>query len=347
MKNNVPKVSVVVPVYNVPEKYLRKCVDSLVNQTLKELEIILVDDGTYETSGKICDELAKIDKRIIVIHQENKGLCGARNSGVLASRGEWLAFVDGDDFVDLDTYEKLYAESEKTKDLDVIMFGYVKDYPSKSILMNYDKVLENGKLYETTEEIKYLQKMILNYNANIAMVPTKFIRNDFIKNNNLYHDEILRQGAEGIEFNVRLFAAAKKVKFIEQRFYHYIYNDESITTKHDEKNHYMVLDCFRKIKAEIDTNDNEIMEWFYDRMKNVILTTAISGYFSPSNSEIYSLKKKKYKQYLSDELVEETLKSRSNKTLSLLKRVTLFFIKLKLFCVVSIISRIRVNQKSK
>lgn len=347
MKENNPKVSIIVPVYNVPEQYLRKCVETLVNQTLKEIEIILVDDGTYETSGKICDELALTDNRIKVIHQENKGLCGARNTGAKAAAGDWIAYVDGDDFVELDTYETLYNEANVEEDIDVVMFSYIKDYPSRSVVMNYDKYLESGKVYQTKEELRYLQSMILNYNANIAMAPTKFMRHDFVRANDIYHDEILRQGAEGIEFNVRLMASAKKVKFIEKHFYHYIYNDESITTKHNEKNHLMVLGCFEKIKKEIDNNDKELMDWFYDRMNNVILTTAISGYFSPSNPEKYSVKKKKYKEYLKNDIVKETLSKKVNKTLDFTRRVTLICIKLHLFMLVNLISKIRVKQKSK
>lgn len=348
MTHNRPKVSIVVAVYNVPEEYLRKCVDSLVNQTLKDIEIILVDDGTYETSGKICDELALTDNRIKVIHQENKGLCGARNTGAKSATGDWIVYVDGDDFLEKEAYETLYNEAINSKEqLDVILFSYIKDYPSRSVVMNYDKYLENGKVYQTKDELRYIQSMILNYNANIAMATTKFMRHEFIKENNLYHDEILRQGAEGIEFNVRLMASVKKVKFIEKYFYHYIYNDDSITTKHNEKNHMMVLRCFEKIKKEIDNNDKEIMDWFYDRMNNVILTTAISGYFSPSNSEKYSIKKKKYKEYLKNDIVKETLSKKVNKTLDLTRRVTLMFIKLHLFMLVNLVSKIRVRQKSK
>lgn len=340
------KVSVIVPVYNVPKKYLEKCVSSLVNQTLNDIEIILVDDGTPDTSGKLCDGYAKKDSRIKVIHQENKGLCGARNTGVKSSTGEWISFVDGDDWIEPNAYEKLYNIGTKNN-VDAVMFGYVKDYPSKSVIMHYDKYFENNKVYNTSEDIAYLQKMILNYNANCAMAPTKFIRKSVIEKYNIYHDEKLRQGAEGIEFNIRLFSKIKSALFLNETFYHYIYNDESITTVHNEKNHQMVIDCFKKIKGEINNDDSEIMGWFYNRMKYVILTTAISGYFSKSNKEPYKTQKRKFKKYMSDTLVQETLKSKNYQGLSTTRKVTLFFIKHKLFFAVKIISILRNRQKAK
>lgn len=343
--NSNKLVSVIVPVYNVPKKYLTRCVNSLINQTLKDIEIILVDDGTPNTSGILCDEFSKKDNRIIVIHQENKGLCGARNTGVKQAKGKWISFVDGDDWIEKDTYETLYNEGEKNN-VDVVMFGYVKDYPSKSIIMNYDKYFEDKKIYNTQEDIKHLQKLILNYNANCAMAPTKFIKRSVIEKNSIYHDEKLRQGAEGIEFNIRLFSVIKSAEFVNKKFYHYIFNNDSITTVHNEKNHQMVLNCFSKIKDEIDFTDDEFKYWFYNRLKYVILTTAISGYFSFSNNVSFYKQKKGFKIFLKNELVKETLKNRNDRGLSKIRIITLWLIRLRMFFCVKIISIIRSNQKS-
>lgn len=103
-----PLISVIVPVYNT-EKYLPKCLDSIINQTYKNLEIILVDDGSTDTSGKICDKYAKEDKRIKVIHKENGGQSSARNAGIKASGGEYICFSDSDDELDLNFVAELYS----------------------------------------------------------------------------------------------------------------------------------------------------------------------------------------------------------------------------------------------
>ena len=110
------KLSVVIPVYNV-EKYLDKCVESIVNQTFKDLEIILVDDGSTDESGKMCDEWTEKDTRIKAIHKINGGLSSARNAGIKQAKGEYISFIDSDDFVELDMYATMIeAFDRKTKD---------------------------------------------------------------------------------------------------------------------------------------------------------------------------------------------------------------------------------------
>ena len=121
MKN---KISVIIPIYKV-EKYLRQCLDSVVNQTYRDLEIILVDDGSPDNCGAICDEYAQNDDRIIVIHKANGGLSAARNDGMARATGDWISFVDSDDWCELDLYEKAVANAEAT-DPDIVMYSFYK-----------------------------------------------------------------------------------------------------------------------------------------------------------------------------------------------------------------------------
>lgn len=345
MINERIKVSIIVPVYNVPTELLKKSVKSLKEQTLKEIEIILVDDGTPDTSGIICDELAKEDKRIIVVHQKNKGLCGARNTGLKMAKGQWVSFVDGDDWIEKDTYERMLKKVETTN-AEIGAFGYVKDYPNYSVSSNLSKYFDETKIYEGKEDLNYLLCMVLNYNSNFSSVTTKIIKRDFLTKNNIYHEEELKQGAEGIEFNIRLFKNAKKVVFVNQDFYHYIYNSSSITNVHDEKNHELVLNCFNKIKEEINSLDIEIKDWFYNRLKYVILTIAISGYFSPTNKEKYSIQKNKFNVIINNDLIREALINKNTIGLSLARKITLFLIKHKMYIFVKIIAYIRYKQKN-
>ena len=105
-----PFVSIIVPVYKVPEQYLRKCIESTIAQTLENIEILLVDDGSPDQCGKICDEYAEKDNRIQVLHKKNGGLSSARNYGCKAAQGKWIMFVDGDDWIEPDMwhYEGLW-----------------------------------------------------------------------------------------------------------------------------------------------------------------------------------------------------------------------------------------------
>lgn len=121
-----PKVSIIVPIYNV-ESYLDRCIQSLLNQTLKDIEIILVDDGSPDNCPSLCDEYAKQDNRIKVIHKKNAGLGYARNSGLEIATGEYVAFVDSDDFVDINMYRTLY-ETAKRDSLDTCYSGFVRHY---------------------------------------------------------------------------------------------------------------------------------------------------------------------------------------------------------------------------
>lgn len=172
-------ISVIVPVYNI-EKYIKKCIESIINQTYNNLEIILVDDGSTDKSGKICDEYALIDKRISVIHKENGGLSDARNCGIDVAKGKYIAFVDSDDFIDLKMYEILYNnlvknnadisickpylfekynEVVEAKEAEVVTVWEKKDFYTKMYDDYLMTVVAWNKLYkrEIFENIRYPQ----------------------------------------------------------------------------------------------------------------------------------------------------------------------------------------------
>ncbi len=143
----MPKVSIIVPIYNV-EEYLSKCLNSLINQTLKDIEIICINDGSTDNSNKILDEFGQKDKRIIIITNENKGTSAARNTGIEKATGEYIAFVDSDDWVCDDFYENLYNAAIKNH-ADIAVCGIVKinSKHSKNILTFKDK-----KIYTDYQE---------------------------------------------------------------------------------------------------------------------------------------------------------------------------------------------------
>ena len=122
-------VSVIIPVYNV-EKYLPKCLESVTAQTYANLEIICVNDGSPDNSSAILEEYAKKDGRIIIINQENTGLSGARNTGIRAASGEYIVFVDSDDWIDAETVETAVSKAENA---DTVMWGYVREFADKSL----------------------------------------------------------------------------------------------------------------------------------------------------------------------------------------------------------------------
>ena len=338
-----PLVSIIVPVYKVPEQYLRKCIESIIAQTLEKIEILLVDDGSPDQCGKVCDEYAEKDNRIRVLHKNNGGLSSARNYGFKAATGKWIMFVDGDDWIEPDMCQVMYVAGEE-KHVQLVMCGIMKDYGKSST--EYKFYLEDGKVYKE-QECKWLQQQLLVYNGNIAVAYAKLINREVLTENQIFHDEILKQGAEGLEFNLRLFEKLKSANFINKPFYHYVYNENSISASHDELNHEFVIKCFQKIKSFIDTSDNKEMlkAWFDNRLLYVIITTAISGYFNPTNTESYADKKRKYAAYLEKPIVKEALRTRNTAGIGRQRKVVLFFIKHRMYLMLDMMGKIRKWQK--
>lgn len=167
----VKKISVIVPVYNA-EKYVAKSIESLMKQTLKEIEIILVDDGSKDNSGAICDEYAKKDERIIVVHKENGGLADARNAGMKVATGKYIMFLDADDLFETDSCENMYNMIEKTS----------SDY----VIGNYQMTEEDGTRYEKPAfDIEKYQDFELNKHD--------FIKSFFVMNSTAWNKIYRRQ----------------------------------------------------------------------------------------------------------------------------------------------------------
>lgn len=335
-------ISIVVPVYKVSESYLRKCIESIQEQTYRNIEILLIDDGSPDQCGAICDEYAAADSRIRVIHKENDGLSAARNSGQEQAAGKWLMFVDGDDWIDPKLCEILLDLAHRN-DTQLAFCGMAKEYAVTSEPYSY---YIPEKVYRG-EECLWLQEQLLHFNGNIATAYCKLIDRELLEKYQIKHDAFLRQGAEGLEFNLRLFDKIESAVFTAQPLYHYIYNENSISAHHDEKNHDYVVKCFEKIRAFIETSRQRdvLLNWFNNRLLYVVVTTAISGYFSPMNTEPYRDKKRKYKAYLQRPIICEALKTDNLADLSKQRRVILILIRLRQFWALSLLGKMRYRQK--
>lgn len=155
IKEYLRPISIIVPAYNV-EKFLPSCIESIVNQTFENFELILVNDGSTDSSGAICNSFAKNDYRIKVINQENKGLVNARKSGLQASTGKYVLYIDGDDYVESDFCEMLIKETYDF-DADIVIGGYIRNYRGRMITVK--NILPVGK-YENESIQKIWDKMI-------------------------------------------------------------------------------------------------------------------------------------------------------------------------------------------
>lgn len=337
------KVSIIVPVYNIPENILRKCVESTIHQTMKEIEIILVDDGSTNNSGLICDEYSSQDNRIRVIHKENGGLSAARNTGFENATGDWITFLDSDDWIDERTCEDTYRLGVESNS-DVVIFGTIQEFEHYKKPFKYH--YSNGTVFEG-EKCKELHCEILNFTGNIATAWAKLFRRNFLVDNRLEHNVELRQGSEGIEFNIRVFEKVKRAYFTDQIYYHYIYNPNSISAKHDEKNHYFVIKCFEEIKRQIEKSDNRkaLESMFYNRLAYVIVATAISGYFSPTNKQKYHEKISSFLKYKNQSIILEMMGEIDLSTIGFPRRFILWLIMHNMYLLIAILSKIRYSQK--
>lgn len=230
------KVSVIVPVYKV-EPYIERCVDSIRSQTLSDIEILLVDDGTPDRSGELCDAWAKEDLRIRVIHKENGGLTSAWKAGVDEASSEYVGFVDGDDWVDADMFERLYA-SASGHDSDMAICGLVYDYEDAS----REKTTETSRLDREFYDRRAIReelypKMINNgsfFGRTIqAARVTKLYRTDLVRKNMKYCDNRVSIG-EDLQLTFSFLCDAQSISFLPDYYpYHYWINEASMTGKHD------------------------------------------------------------------------------------------------------------------
>ena len=240
MTNQNPLISVIVPVYKV-EKYLHRCVDSILVQTYTNLEIILVDDGSPDRCGAICDEYAAKDSRIRVIHQENGGLSAARNAGLDVCSGEYIAFVDSDDWLDPEMYAVMMAQVREYG-CDVVMCDCVKEFPDGPRLYTHD--IRPGFYDRTTLTKEYFPHLLMMENVEYPATISNWL---LLFRRELAKDVRYLTGvrySEDLLFGAQLLYRANSFCYLKgQSFYHYRMNPTSATHKFvpDKWNDYLKL----------------------------------------------------------------------------------------------------------
>ena len=334
-----PVISIIVPSYNV-ELYLKDCIDSIIQQTYQYWELILVNDGSTDKTPQLCDQYAVKDKRIKVIHKPNGGLVSARNAGYEVATGKWIMYVDSDDWIDTETCEKLLVYAEKHNP-EVIFWNSIQELNGESIKGKYGwKCSEKEHIY-LDEECKDLARNTLVYKSGIATAYSKLIRKDFIEKNKLWHNNKLKQGAEGLEFSLRVFDCAQKALFVDEYFYHYRYNENSISKRVDEKNTQYLLECFEEIDKYISQNglDKQMWRLFHQRVLYVLIAIGLNTYFHKDNKDPLRIKIKKYKKVINENpIFKNALSKGVFNEFDKLRFITLYIIKLKLYFLLSFIS---------
>nr|WP_022768216.1 glycosyltransferase family 2 protein [Butyrivibrio sp. NC2007] len=266
--NNRELVSVIVPIYNVKE-YLERCVNSILNQSYENLDIILVDDGSNDGSEEICDFFARKDKRVNVIHQENRGVAAARNTGLNNCKGELICFVDSDDYVHQDYILYLYSKMEDNN-CDICMCYHVvtEDWDYKGSV-NWDAPIH---VY-TREEI--FDRFYTDMHGSIIMLWNKIIRKDCI--GNIRFDEGFIHEDEGTTF--KILYNARKIAFSNEALYYYFSRDESITGIPYDKKRLDILKAYENRLSFYKDNSEKIL---YDRECQYYLSEILANYYKVS-----------------------------------------------------------------
>lgn len=255
------KISVIIPVYKV-EKYLRKCVDSVISQTHYDLEIILIDDGSPDRCPEICDYYATLDPRVKVIHKSNGGLSDARNAGLEVATGEWLSFIDSDDWIEPEMYEKLLDNAEQY-DAQVSVGGVVSEHET---LEGINRIISNELLTTSITTASRIEAI------------KSFLCNSWSAWDKIYRREVF----DGIRYPVgeinedeaialRLLNNCDRVVYSNEPFYHYISRPESITTSSFS---LKKLDWYRHCKANLEwirENHPELEEYAAIRYRSSIM----------------------------------------------------------------------------
>ncbi len=226
MNNTDKKLSIIVPVYNV-DQYIRRCLDSLVNQTYKNLEIILVDDGSPDNSGKICDEYASQDNRVKVIHKQNGGVSSARNAELTVATGDYICFVDPDDWVVLDAYEKLLEHFEQN--VDAVFFGFNIYRNSNDIEIFSPKKVGVVNREEALEQVT---KRNHGYDASAV---NKIVKTSIAKEHTFNTELVVGEDAT---FWVSCIADCNSVYLDNEPYYFYLMHNASAVHKNDLKQFY-------------------------------------------------------------------------------------------------------------
>lgn len=220
MKN--PEISIIVPVYNV-EKYLKRCVDSILAQTYKNFELILVDDGSPDNCPAMCDEFAELDNRIVVLHKKNGGVSSARNLGMEKAEGKYITFIDSDDFVS-DKYLEYFDEA---KEDDYVVSGY---YSQNN---NFEWIEHKQSYFKTNMDEIHICPDLIN-GIPTGMIWGRRYKKDIIRRNNLYFDVKMKR-SEDVLFNANYLSQSKSVTVLQNANYFYRSNPLSATSFFEPK----------------------------------------------------------------------------------------------------------------
>lgn len=328
------KISVVVPIYNVKEQYLRQCIESIIEQTYNNIEIILIDDGSNNNCKLICKEYENKDKRIVVVQQKNQGVSVARNNGVKIATGQWITFIDADDYIEHNFCKMMLDIANKTNSQCVIC-AYNRVYNSK-----IEKVIKKDSFFIDNEQFL---KNILSVQSGFGFCHMKLWKADIIKNNNVQFNKELKV-AEDALFCMEMSKYIEKVYFLNETLYNYRFNSNSVVRKFDNQYVDKYLKAMQIEREFIQKTWTNYEQEVYNYIMYHVLLIVINYCFHPKNENKGI---KILKEVCNIEEFKKAINYSNYNGLSLTRKVTVWTLKCKLYVFTSIIANIRQYQFTK
>ena len=347
-----PKVSIIVPVYNA-EKYLERCINSLKNQSLKSIEIILVDDSSTDSSLEMCNKMAVEDSRIKVIHKVNEGAGYARNAALEIVTGEYIGFLDSDDFVEIDMFKTLYDKAVQY-DSDLVMSGVLfvdGNMFSKEGECKRKTYFDEDTHFDTEDSLKKLRMGIVGATPEDSddskygmSIWKNLFKTEVIKKNNITFKSEREMLSEDALFMIDYISCIDKAIGINEAFYNYCRNEDSISKSYKkdrfEKSLVFVSEVEKRFKKDINPEEYHIyIDRFWQAMCRVLCSQEIM--YAKDNNIKYTDLIKRLKAVCTHSLTVRALKSYPIGTLPLKQRMFAYGMKYRLYFLLKILVELR------
>lgn len=319
------KVTVIVPVFNTNEKYLGKCITSIKEQTLEEIEIIIVDDGSGTNISQMLDDIATEDCRIKIIHKENGGVSSARNAALDIAEGEYITFIDSDDWIDLQCLEEAYHTAIK-ENADMVGWRFCREYEKKQVeinIFNEDKLVYSRRPKREVRDFSIFDMRIMGYTT------MKLYRQELFRKRR-YTEELIN--GEDVELNFRLYTDIQYAVYIDKPFYHYRFVPGSAVRGYNDKFVERYNDTLTAIEENVKGTANSDMKSAYlDFAAISYLMLCMNYVFSPKNPGSYGEKVRELKKISKTAPYSEAIAIAPQLKIPLTRKMTLIFAKYKFY----------------
>ena len=335
---NKPKISIIVPIYN-KAFFLEKNINSILQQTEKNIEIILADDGSTDNSSEICRKYAEKDSRILYKRKENEGLTATRNYGRKFATGDYISFVDPDDFIEANTYEQMLKCSNNA---DIVISGLIHEFGKKKKIQVMPQNLNN--FYENSDIRKYILPLFLVYgkgiweNIQLAQFGIALFRRAFLDEQNILNDERITYSEDWLFF-LEALLKAQSVAIEHNAYYHYVHNTQGLTENYSPK---LVLDYVEVLRGLDKMGIFEYVPEQYSKHPNLIYDYLLHSFVNLSGSkESIFVLRKKVRNILNMDYFNNIWRKFNPSNIPFKRRIVFYLIKFELYLLLILLYKLK------